>query len=425
MTMSAPFVIHVVVSLDYGGLEKLVVNWTNARNERFLESTMVCCLDRPGDMAKEVVGDVVSCIDAVRSRFPMDIAAVLRIRGLVRSVPNAVVHSHNLAAQQYAAIALCGTGVRHVHTEHGTNPHFGGVRNRLRTWLLQKMTDRIIAVSEDTATSLVAMQRIPRDRILVIRNGIQVSTMRSAWQASDLRASLGIPEDSTVIGSVGRLAHVKGYDRLIRAFAELVSRYPLTVNGGEGRRTEDRGQKSDTCAGGFSGTRHATCAARLPNNDSQLTHSAKLALRRVGDGPERGTLEVQAKELGVADRVIFAGYRSDVQACLAAMDLFVLSSRSEGLSVSLLEAMAAGVPVAVTDVGENWQVIEAGECGTLLLADENQWPATLAPFISDPCNARGVIGSRISDLRCQRARKRVAVMYSQDATLDEYEKLYR
>jgi len=415
--MKVPKVIHVVVSLDHGGLEKLVVNWTNARNKRFLESTMVCCLDRPGDMAKEVVGDVVSCVDAVRSRFPMDIAAVLRIRGLVRSVPNAVVHSHNLAAQQYAAIALCGTGVRHVHTEHGTNPHFGGVRNRLRTWLLQKMTDRIIAVSEDTATSLVAMQRIPRDRILVIRNGIQVSTMRSAWQASDLRASLGIPEDSTVIGSVGRLAHVKGYDRLIRAFAELVSRYPLTVNGEEGRRTDDSGQKSDTCAVGFAGTRHATCAARLPNNDSQLTQSAKLALLIVGDGPERGNLEVQAKELGVADRVIFAGYRSDAKSGFAAMDLFVLPSRSEGLPVALLEAMFAGVPVAATHVGEVAEVLDHGRAGRLMPDDESQW----ASFLGDMLEK---IGTDVAADTSRYARRRVEEEYSEAVTLDEYEQVY-
>ena len=478
--MIVPIVIHVVVSLDHGGLERLVVDWTNERNRRHhavsLTSsgwTSICCLDKPGDLAGEVNGDVVVCVNAKRGRKPFDIAAVLRLRLLIRGRktedggPGAetrdlessqeglrstvyglwsapiVVHSHNLAAWQYAALACMGMGVRHIHTEHGTNPHSQGLVNQWRTRWLVKRTDQLVAVSENTASALVEEHGALREAIQVVRNGVAMKGHEDAQEAqkgdvtskgveprihtnshewgdaangdvgvirsagaqansahavfdgegnrkettdhglqTDLRASLGIPDDAVVIGSVGRLAQVKGYDRLIGVFSELVN----TV--------------SDMEVGSLSSV---VCR--------------RLRLLLIGDGPERANLEVQVKELGVSDRVIFSGYRSDAKSCLAAMDLFVLPSRSEGLSVSLLEAMAAEVPVAVTDVGESRRVIENGECGVLLPDDEAEWSNTLHSVMCDLRCAMCVE-------RTMLARQRMKQHYSMYATLDEYEKLY-
>ena len=196
---------------------------------------------------------------------------------------------------------------------------------------------------------------------------------------TDLRASLGIPDDAVVIGSVGRLAHVKGYDRLIRVFSELVN----TV--------------SDMEVGSLSSV---VCR--------------RLRLLLIGDGPERANLEVQVKELGVSDRVIFSGYRSDAKSCLSAMDLFVLPSRSEGLPVALLEAMSGGIPVAATPVGEVSDVLENGAVGCILPDDESLWPDVLADELARSAGAREV-----------RAQQRVVECYSQDKTLASYEDLYR
>jgi glycosyltransferase involved in cell wall biosynthesis len=292
-------------------------------------------------------------------------------------LPGSIVHSHNLAAQQYSAAALCGTAVKHIHTEHGTNPHFGGLKNRLRTWLMMKMTDRVVAVSEDTATALGKNQKIPRSKLLVIRNGVTPYKENNAHRSDELLGELGIDASSVVIGSIGRLAYVKGYDLLLAAFAKLC---------------------------GESGS---------PTGRS----SAVLLL--VGDGPERTALEDKAKGLGVENQVVFAGYREDVAELLNSMDLFVLTSRSEGLSISLLEAMSAGVPVLVTDVGENAEVLNGGECGVMLPADETAWPDLIAEQL------RAVIGeSKDEEERVQRAKERVSAHYSQTATMDAYEREY-
>lgn len=135
----------------------------------------------------------------------------------------------------------------------------------------------------------------------------------------------------------------------------------------------------------------------------------------VGDGPERVKLERQVRESGVAERVIFTGYQPDPRPFLAVMDLFVLPSRSEGLSVALLEAMGEGIPVAVTDAGESQSVIGQGQAGLVLSDDEREWPAQLADAWRDPERRKAV---------CLVARARVKAHYSMEATLEGYELLY-
>jgi hypothetical protein len=125
---SVPRVAHLVISLAHGGLEKLVVDWTNGRNRRQPGSTEVFCLDAEGDLAPRVEGHAVFCLHAHRGRFPFDLAAVKRLRECVAGGASAgakiqIVHSHNLAAQQYAALGLVGLDAGHVHTQHGAAIH--------------------------------------------------------------------------------------------------------------------------------------------------------------------------------------------------------------------------------------------------------------------------------------------------------------
>ena len=375
-----PLVLHVVIALDGGGLERLVVDWTNARNERWPGSTWICCLDRPGALAAEVRDEAVASIHARRGRFPFDVAAVRRLRCMygqrqksaAGANPPLVVHSHNTAAQQYATLALVGRGIPHVHTEHGTNPHFGGWLQRLRNVWMTRATDCVVAVSEDTADALVRDQRIPREKIRVIPNGVSAHRSLSESERTALRKGLNIDEGTFVIGWTGRLAKEKGQDRLLGAFAGL-----------------------DAAAHGSS------------------------VLLLAGDGRERGALERLAVEFGVQDRVRFAGFRLDGRALLDVMDLFVLPSRSEGLPVALLEAMAAGVPVMATDAGESWEIIEQGACGMKLPEDEVAWPEAVAKAMGEVAAGSDRIASQVS-----RARERVRQRYSLSATLTAYEEIY-
>lgn len=414
MNSSSPLVIHLVISLAPGGLERLVVDWTNARNRRSPGSTRICCLDEPGLLAEQVQGAPVVCVNAHRARWPFDLAAVRRLRtvfrGLIASsllkntddvadVPprNAkrldspggeespasgacairsgqsgpVLHAHNLAAWQYAVItkvmglflprrAKGYVSLRLVYTQHGANIHNLNFRDRLRARVLACFTDEIIAVSEATASVMSNNLWIPRRRIRVVMNGVAEGNSRPT------REDESVPDK--VIGSVGRLAKVKGQDRLIAAVASYQS----------------------------------------DNNPFP-----KLLL--VGDGPERGAFERQARESGVAARVVFAGYQADPAPYLARMDLFVLPSRSEGLSIALLEAMAAGVPVAVTDVGANREILQDGRCGVMLPDDEREWGRIFMDILRDQAATAA---------RARAAQDRVRRHYSLSATLDHYEKIY-
>jgi len=240
MRKGLPQVLHVVISLDCGGLERLVVEWANARHETCPGSTRVACLDRAGQLAADCAAPV-HVIGAGRDLFPFDVAAVLRLRQLIRGNGVDVVHSHNLAAQQYTALALVGLKRRvgHVHTEHGTNLHTSGFLNRRRGKWLYRRCDAYVAVAGETAAVLTAAWGVDRSAITVVRNGIRAD--RPEWtEGRDenrraARETLGVADETFVIGSVGRLSPEKGYDRLIRAVADMVLEQRSEVGG---RRSE-------------------------------------------------------------------------------------------------------------------------------------------------------------------------------------------
>jgi glycosyltransferase involved in cell wall biosynthesis len=354
-------VVHVVISLEPGGLERLVVRWTRRRNETQPGSTAVCCLDKAGALAADLPSGTVTSLAAARNRFPWDRVAVRRLRAFAVERGAAILHSHNLAAQQYAVLAAWRTGMRVVHTEHGSRPHASGLVAAIRERLLNRCTDRLVAVSSSVARVM------PRDTA-VIPNGVSRHEPASAEELVRLRVELGLPPGWPVIGCVGRLTTVKGVDRLLWALGAMVRE----------------------------------CAT-------------PCVLLVVGDGPEREMLEGQARRLGVSEKVVFAGFRPDARRLYDLMDCVVLPSRSEGLPVVLLEGMSAGVPVLATDVGANKEVLLNGEAGTMLPADCMQWPAILRSAIEHGERQRAAV---------EKARESVTRQYSEDATVEAYEREY-
>ena len=371
--MHVPTVCHLVISLAHGGLERLVVDWTNARNRRHPGSTRVCCLDEGGDLAAALAGDVLSVLRADRSRFPWDTAAVRALRQMLRDRSGQgvdILHSHNIAAQQYAALSAKRMPGRHFHTEHGSNAFTEGVFNRLRLRRLAKATGTLVCVSDDTASRIAPHWGLGVDGFQVIPNGVSPHPPFGAENGAAVRREFGIGADRTVIGSVGRLSMVKGYDRFLPVLAELIGR------------------------------------------------GNPLVFLLVGDGPERDSLEGLIRELGIADEVILAGYQENGRRFYDAFDLFVLPSRSEGLSIALLEAMAARCPVVVTDAGENRIVLDEGRAGRILPNDENAWADTLEDIL------RGQ-GQAVSSGLVTNAKQRVDDHYASAQTMQAYEDAYR
>lgn len=381
--MNIPHVLHLVISLDHGGLERQVLAWARERTHRLPESTTLMCLDRIGSLGDEAAGLPVLCVRSRRRSIPWDIAAVRRIRREIKIREKAgvqvVVHSHNLAAWQYGALAIRGTDARLIHTQHGANVHDYGWVNTIRVRLLLRKTDRLVTVSDETALEMATVFHLSPDRIDVVTNGIDIGLFDSASfreAGVKLRADMGIPPHALIVGSVGRLAHIKGQDRLIKAFASLCK--------------------------------------MLPSNPP-----LDVRLLLVGDGPSRSELERQLLKLDVdADLVHFVGFQADPRPYLAGMDLFVLPSRSEGLPIALLEAMAMGVPVAVTAVGGNASVL-GDVSGILLDVDEANWPGQLAKELERIHLGHPDLAGRVST-----GRRRVEEMYSLGSSVDQYEALY-
>jgi len=231
--------------------------------------------------------------------------------------------------------------------------------------IAHRLATHVTAVSAAVGDTVAALG-VPRDRITVIPNG--VDAVRFGRMTGD-RARLGVNGARTVVGSVGCLAARKDYATLLDALALLAAR----------------------------------------------GHEFSAVL--VGDGPEREALEQRARSLGLEPRVKFLGERSDVDRLLPAMDIFVLSSREEGIPNALLEAMAAGRPSVATAVGGTCEVMTDGETGWLVPARAPESLANaLADAIDHPDEARR---------RGEAARRAAVERMSIEAMVRRHEEFYR
>ncbi len=363
-------VAHLVISLNNGGLENLVCLWANERNNKHPRSTFVICLDEFGELSSRINADSLFCADAKRSKFPYDRAAVNRMQNFLQKNGIQLIHSHNLTAHQYGVLCSKKANTKHIQTLHGFNLHGDNWKNRLRGSMLSKLTPMHTAVSQNVATWAQKNYRIPDKKIEVIQNSVQAHNPTDPEELRGIRSALNIDETSLILGSTGRLAHVKGWDLFFPVFKKLISNFPDT----------------------------------------------RIHLVLVGDGSEKTRLESLADELGIADQVHLAGFQQNCTPYYDLFDLFIMPSRSEGLSVALLEAMAAGCPCIVTTVGEHTRIIQESMGGDLLEPDKTtHWENTIAPFIkySEKRSAAGM-----------HAQQYVSKHYMLEQTMQAYEGLY-
>lgn len=356
---------HVLLSLQPGGLENGVVNIVNGLDPNRFRSSL-CCLQSAGDFARRVHAPDVSIHEMGLGRgndyrLPWRLARLFR-----RTRPN-IVHTRNPEAFFYGFLGAKLAGVRAlIHSEHGRT--FPDKWHRL--WVQQlfsRYTTAVFAVSEQLKRDLVREVGLPAPRIEVLYNGVDFSRCVLIDRES-VRRRLRADVNDIVIGSVGRLAPVKNYPLLLRA-----------VQG--------------------------------------LTATAGVIVVLVGDGPERTALMVMAQELGLGERVRFLGHRDDVFELLAAMDIFVLPSISEGMSNTLLEAMVAGVPVVASDIGGNPEIVRDGVDGLLFpTADETALRERLQRLCVDS-HLRACLGKA--------GRERVLEGFSIEAMIARYERLYQ
>jgi glycosyltransferase involved in cell wall biosynthesis len=221
-------------------------------------------------------------------------------------------------------------------------------------------------VSEDLKRHMVA-EGFGAENVAVIYNGIDPGPLPDAQGRIAARKQLGVPADSLVIGTIGRLDPVKDLATLLRALA-------------------------------------------------QCSQEVQALLVIIGDGPERPALEALARELSVDSRVQFLGHRDDARQWLPACDVYVNSSVSEGVSLTILEAMAAGLPVIATRVGGTPEVV-TGECGLLVPARDAGALARALSELHRDLPRRASFG--------RAARSRVETHFTLDRMVREYADVYR
>jgi len=233
---------------------------------------------------------------------------------------------------------------------------------------LARFTDLSLAVSPGVKDYLVKEIGLAPDKIRVVANGVDIAAIDAARPRAEMRRELGLPEDAPVIGLVGRLDHWgKGHKELFAAMARLTARYPVQA-------------------------------------------------LIVGGGRRAAEIKQAAADLGLAGQVHFLGSRRDVPDLLHAMDIFVLPSYSEGLSLALMEAMAASLPVVATTVGGNPDLVTDGVTGLLIPPkDADTLAAALERLLADPAWAK-TLG--------EKARQQVQENYSLDRLGREINAIY-
>ncbi|QNA98056.1 TIGR03088 family PEP-CTERM/XrtA system glycosyltransferase [Massilia sp. Se16.2.3] len=364
-----PLVVHLIYRLDFGGLETLLVDCINHMPpERYRHA--VVCLTGYTAFAEKITRPGVE-LYSLDKQPGLGLGIHVKLFKLLRQLRPAVLHTYNFACAEYAVPALAaGVPVR-IHAEHGRDASDPQGLNRKHNFLRRApvpFIDRYVPVSHDLARWLTNVVGIPAAKSELIMNG--VDTVRFAPQLA--AAGTPWPADTFVIGTVGRLQDVKDQATLIEAFALL-------------------------------------CAAR-PEGRSRL----RLAV--VGDGPLREKLAQKAADAGVADLVWFPGARNDIPELMRAFDVFALSSIAEGTPVTLLEAMACGLPVVATSVGGIPEVVQEGVNGALVPASN---PQALAAALGRYVDERALVAAHGAA-----ARLNIERHYSVAAMVGAYTALY-
>lgn len=340
---------HVVFRFDFGGLENGIVNLVNRMPGRYRHA--IVCLAGYGEEFRRRLQPPGVPVISIDKRPGKDLPAYARMWRVLRELRPAVVHTRNFGTLDMQTAAMAANVPVRVHGEHGwdaSDPRGRNPRHLEVRRLCRPLVKRYVAMSRDIERWLEQDVGVPAGSVTQIYSGVDAERFRP-----DGPRALPAAADELVIGTVGRLDPVKNQRSLIAALHDIRARRP------------------------------------------ELAGRVRLVI--AGDGVLRAELESAAREYGVMQQVTFAGARSDVPEIMRSLDLFVLPSVNEGISNTILEAMATGVPVVASRVGGNPEVVESGACGTLYDPAE---PAALGDaivrYLDDPAlrQSHGAAGRR-------------------------------
>jgi len=342
MTTGPKLICHVIYRLSVGGLENGLVNLINNLPQDAYRHAIVCVTEAT-DFRNRIRRSGVE-IHEIHKRPGKDVGAYARMWAIIRRLKPRIVHTRNLPAIDMIAPAWLAGVPRFVHSEHGLdlveidgkNPRYNGLRRLSRI-----MVDRYITVSADLNNWLRQEIGVPSSRLETIYNGVDTERFSPQRKHRPPLPEGFAPPSSVVLGTLGRLDPLKNQLGLAQAFARLLANRP------------------------------------------ELRQRLRLVI--VGDGDQREKIEAVLAAANARDLAWLPGFRDDTPALYQALDIFVLPSLREGISNTLLEAMASGRPVIATRVGGNPEIVPEGVAGHLVLpGDPDALAAAILSYVDHP-----------------------------------------
>ena len=324
-------VVHFIYRLATGGLENVVVQLINHLPSDLFRHTVIALTDVDPDFARRIHRDSVEII-ALNKPPGQPFALYPKVYRLLRRLKPDVFHTCNLPALEFMPVAALARVPLRLHAEHGLDTAELGpkasVYLKLRKFY-NPFVSRYVTVSLPLQTYLQDRVGVAPHRLSVVSNGVDTGQFRPVQSGDALPSGFPFqPGRDWVVGTVGRQMDIKNPMLLVEAFVALVQ--------------------------------------------SGAAGSDRLRLAMVGDGPLNEGIAERMRTAGLEDRLWLPGVRSDVASVLRTLDCFVLPSFSEATSCTLQEAMATGLPIVVTEVGGNADLLEQGRCGTLVPSGDVQ-----------------------------------------------------
>ncbi|WP_297472738.1 TIGR03088 family PEP-CTERM/XrtA system glycosyltransferase [Ferrovum sp.] len=374
---SRPLIAHIIYRLDVGGLENGLVNLINHLPADQFRHAILCLKGHDPAFARRIQRRDVLLID-LEKKEGKDLGVYGRLWRHFRQLKPAIVHTRNLTSLVAVVPALLAGVPYRIHGEHGRDMSDLDGANQKHQWfrrMLLPLTHRVIVLSQDLERYLIQVIGVPRRKVSQFYNGVDTELFhpREDGEPSPFPAFFS-SDEIFVIGTVGRMQAVKNPLLLAQAFITLVETAPKELAG-------------------------------------------SLRLIMIGEGPLRQPCQALLDRAGLTERVWLPGARHDIPILLRHLDLFVLPSLAEGISNTLLEAMASGVPVIATQVGGNPELVTPGIDGSLI--PSNDVPALVHALLGYLLDRPTLIQQR------NHARHTALERFSLIAMVDRYKEIYQ
>ncbi len=313
-------ILHITFNMGIGGTEQVIRQIIeNSDAEKFIHE--ILCIDGTIGSLGQALQEKDIHVESVKRQAGTDFKLIQFIRRLIKQRKINVLHCHQYTPYFYGVLAAWWTETRVIFTEHGRfYPDRHNFKRRFINPILVLATDYITAIAKSTADAVAKYEYMPRNKIQVIYNGIKEIDIGNKTR-DDLLSELGLPSDYRYIGTISRLEPIKNQTMMINAFFKVKQQIP------------------------------------------------DIRLILIGDGAMMQQLKNLAETLDIQDDVIFTGFIDNPQKYISLFEVFLLSSFSEGTSMTLLEAMSLAKPCVVTNVGGNPEIVKDGETGLLVASD--------------------------------------------------------